>query len=81
MKLLKLSFNQNLIMINQKSNDKFNSYVIFKVTQDRLIVLLYVLKVLIIIVLNLSYIQDRNKGINLNLATLIEAKICFIYLV
>jgi hypothetical protein len=56
MKLLKLSFNQNSIMINQKFNDKFNSYVIFKVTQDRLIVLLYVLKVLIIIVLNLSYI-------------------------
>ena len=34
-----------------------------------------------IIVLNLSSVQDTYKGINLNITTLIEAKICFFCLV
>ena len=39
--LLKL-FNQNLIMINYKFNDDFNSHIFFGWTQDELVALLLI---------------------------------------
>ena len=38
--LLKLPFDQNLIIINYKSNGDFKSHIIFKGTQDRFVALL-----------------------------------------
>jgi hypothetical protein len=33
--LLKSPFNQNLIMINHKSNDNFNNYIIFSMNKNK----------------------------------------------